>query len=216
MTRKLRLPDSAALSGGSGKMEAPSAARNIGPILETLSPFVPQKGRALELAAGTGQHAVAFARAFPGLHWQPTEPDAQRRASITAWAAEAALPNLAAPIALDACAPGWAKDHGPVDLLYLVNLLHLISEAEMSVLLDEAAQVLAPRGLFALYGPFLRDGLPVSDGDAAFDASLRAQDPLIGYKDIGTIVQVFEVLGCTVDLRAMPANNILALIRPRV
>lgn len=194
-------------------MEAPSAARNIGPILEVLREVVPTEGRALEIASGTGQHAVAFAGAFPGLIWQPTDLDAGRLASIAAWRAEAGLANLRAPIALDACAPGWASRLGPVDFLYLVNLTHLISDAELAVLLDEAAQALAPGGLFALYGPFLRGGIATSDGDVVFDASLRAQDPDIGYKDLSVIEDVFGVLGYSVEIIEMPANNVMALIR---
>ncbi len=213
MSRKLHLPDSAALVGASAKMEAPSAARNIGPILQVLGPVVPREGRALEIASGTGQHAVASAEAFAGLIWQPTDVDAARLASIAAWRAEAGLANLLAPIALNACAPGWGRRLGPVDFLYLVNLTHLISDAELAVLLDEAAQVLAPGGVFALYGPFLRDGIATSDGDVAFDASLRAQDPDIGYKDLSVIEDVFGVLGYSVEVIQMPANNVMALIR---
>lgn len=197
----------------SAKMDAPAATRNIAPILEVLLPQVPQKGRALEIASGTGQHAVAFARAFPQLQWQPTDVDPERLASIAGWRAEASAPNLLPPLPLNACLPGWARRHGPVDLLYLVNLTHLISDADLAVLLDEAAQVLAPGGLFALYGPFLRDGIATSDGDLAFDTSLRAQDREIGYKDIAVIHDVMGALGLSVEVREMPANNVMALIR---
>lgn len=195
------------------KMDAPAAARNIAPILEVLLPVVPQKGRALEIASGTGQHAVAFAQAIPQLQWQPTDVDPERLASIAAWRAGVDAPNLLSPFPLNACQPGWARRHGPVDLLYLVNLTHLVSDVDFAVLLDEVAQVLAPGGLFALYGPFLRGGIATSDGDLAFDTSLRAQDPEIGYKDIAVIHDVMGALGLSVEVHEMPANNVMALIR---
>lgn len=197
----------------SAKMDAPAATRNIAPILEALSPLIPPKGRALEIASGTGQHAVAFARAFPQLQWQPTDMASERLASIAAWRTEAEAPNLLSPLPLNACQSGWARRLGPVDFLYLVNLTHLISDADFAVLLDEAAQVLAPGGLFALYGPFLRNGVATSEGDLAFDSSLRAQDPDIGYKDIAVIHDVMGALGLRVEMREMPANNVMALIR---
>lgn len=212
MIRRLHLPDSAAPVEGA-KLYAPSAARNLEAIRAVLVEHAPREGRALELASGTGEHIVEFAAALPGLHWQPTEPVALRRASIDARVAEAGLGNLAPAVELDACAPGWAMAQGPLDLVLLVNLLHLISDAEMAVLLDEAAQVLAPGGVFAVYGPFLRDGVATSDGDAAFDASLRAQDGAIGYKDLDAVATVLDVLGLRVRLREMPANNVMILAR---
>ncbi len=216
MSRKLSLPDSPALGAQAGKLDAPSARRNLEPLLAALAGRLPEEGRALELASGTGQHVVAFARAHPGLHWTPSDVEMARLASIAAWAEEAGLPNLAGPVRLDACAEGWAARRGPVDVLVLVNLLHLISDAEMAVLLDEAEQALAPGGVFALYGPFLRGGVATSAGDAAFDASLRAQDPAIGYKDAQDVADVAGALGLAVERVEMPANNLLFLLRKPV
>jgi SAM-dependent methyltransferase len=146
------------------------------------------------------------------LIWQPTDPDASRRASITAWAAEAGGPNILPPLHLDAARPGWAADHGPADLIVLVNLLHLISAPEALTVLSEAARALAPGGTFALYGPFLRDGRPTSEGDARFDASLRAQDPAIGYKDLADVTAILTGAGLVLaDTVEMPANNLLLI-----
>ena len=111
---------------------------------------------------------------------------------------------------LDAARPGWAGDHGPADLVVLVNLLHLISAPEAETLLHEVAKVLAPCGIFTLYGPFLRDGEATSEGDAAFHASLRAQDSAIGYKDvIDTCATLVRAGLAHVETVAMPANNLL-------
>ena len=200
---------SVAEPGADARLSAPSALRNAGPITALLRAHAPAEGRALEIASGTGQHVLAFARAFPGLTWQPTEIAAERRASIDAWAATEGLPNIRAAIALDATAPGWANEHGGQDLVVLVNLLHLISTQEARTIIAEVARALAPGGRFVLYGPFLRDGEATSEGDASFDASLRASDPDVGYKDDFTTIDWLHEAGLTlVDVVEMPANNL--------
>ncbi len=124
-----------------------------------------------------------FAKAMPGLVWQPTDVDAARRSSVDAHAAVAGLDNLRPAIALDATAPGWGAAHAGQDLIVLVNLLHLISEAEARTLIAEVAQALAPGGIFVLYGPFLRDGETTSEGDSDFPrepARARSRNRLQG------------------------------------
>ncbi|RKF13795.1 DUF938 domain-containing protein [Roseovarius spongiae] len=215
MTQR-RLPPTASIAqdSGDGRLFAPSAARNAGAILAVLADRLPAQGRALELAAGTGQHAAHFAAALPGWRWRPSEPDPTRRASIDAYARAAALANVAPAIALDATAPGWGAAHGGQDLVLLVNLLHLISDAEAATLLTEARAALAPGGLLAIYGPFLRGGGTTSEGDARFHASLRASDPMIGYKDAEAVAEHLRALGLDVEDRVvMPANNLFLFAR---
>jgi SAM-dependent methyltransferase len=208
--RRLDLPDAAGDAGADARISAPSALRNRDLICDQLVRLAPERGRALEIASGTGEHVVRFAAAMPGLVWQPTDPDPSRRASIAAWVADAGLSNIRPALDLDAARPGWAAAHGPADLIVLVNLLHLISKPEADTVLTEIAAALAPAGVFALYGPFLRDGEATSDGDAAFDASLRAQDPAIGYKDVIDTCAHLVAAGLRhVETRAMPANNLL-------
>ncbi|MBE0452795.1 MAG: DUF938 domain-containing protein [Roseovarius sp.] len=212
MPRRLNLPDTASIAEGAagGKLFAPSAARNADAITETLCAIVPVTGQALELASGTGQHVVAFARAMPGLVWQPSEIDPARLASIDAYCADAALPNLHPALALDATAPGWGAAHRGQALVVVVNLLHLISAPEAQTLINETAGALAPGGHFTLYGPFLREGRATSEGDARFHASLVAQDPEIGYKDVAQVTGWLDAAGLTPQApRAMPANNLL-------
>jgi SAM-dependent methyltransferase len=216
MTRRLNLPDSASVArpGEGGKLCAPSAERNAGPICDLVERYGPPRGRALELASGTGQHAVALAHRLPDLDWQPTEIDEDRRASIRAWAAEAGLPNLRDPVALDAATPGWAAAQGPADLILLVNLLHLIPEAEARTIVAEAGRALAPGGTFILYGPFMRGGELTSEGDRTFHASLKAQDPAIGYKDDFDVADWLHAAGLSLTaLVEMPANNLAFVAR---
>ncbi|WP_412551151.1 DUF938 domain-containing protein [Shimia sp. MIT910701] len=212
MPRRLNLPDSASVAtpDSGGKLFAPSAARNTEPLTKALADFVPSQGRALEIASGTGQHIVSYAKAFPQVMWQPTEIAEDRIASIAAYLAETALTNVETPILLDATAPGWGGTSGPVDLILLSNLLHLISQAEAEVLISESAKTLAPGGSLVIYGPFSRDGVLVSDGDVQFDQSLRAQDPEIGYKS-DVAIQAFGASCGLMPNKAieMPANNLL-------
>lgn len=196
------------------KLFAPAAARNVGPLGDLLALIAPPRGRALEIASGTGQHIVDFAARLPGLTWQPTEPDAARRASIDARAAEAGLTNLAPAIALDATAPGWGAAHGPRDLILLANLLHLISAPEAEILIREAAAALAPGGLFVIYGPFMRAGELTSDGDREFHARLTAEDPEIGYKDDFDTMDMLQNAGLEMaQVVEMPANNLALVAR---
>lgn len=207
---KLALPDSGAQPDAAGRITAASASRNAAPILALLQAVLPEEGRLLEIASGTGQHARAFTEGLPGWHWQPTDVTAERFASITAWAEGA--PRIAPPRLLDAAQPGWAAAWGPWDAVLLVNLLHLIPEAGAAAVLAGIAAALAPTGRALVYGPFLRDGQPTSPGDAAFDASLRAQDPAIGYKDQAWVAAQLAALGCGVEWHEMPANNLAAVI----
>lgn len=209
MTRKLTLPD-APRSGDDLRMSAPSARRNMDPILEVLRAHAPATGRVLEIAAGTGEHAVAFSRAFPGLDWQPTDLDPDRLASIEAWRQADGPANLRPPLTLNAAAEGWHATHGPADMILLVNLLHLISDAEAETVLAGITRALAPAGKAFLYGPFLRDGEATSEGDATFHASLRAQDAAIGYKDIAWVRD--RLAPMKTETLEMPSNNLMIIV----
>ncbi|TNJ47816.1 DUF938 domain-containing protein [Phaeobacter sp. B1627] len=196
-----------------GKLFAPSAARNLSALLEVVTAHAPARGRALEIASGTGQHVVGLARALPQIDWQPSDVDPTRRASIDAHATEAALANVAQAAAIDATSVGWGAVLGPFDLIVLSNLLHLISAAEADTLLSESAQALTPGRPMVIYGPFRRDGRLTSAGDAQFDAALRAHDPEIGYKDVAEIAS--RAAACRLELTAqidMPANNLCLIL----
>lgn len=214
-----RLPPSASVAAPQDgeKLHAPAAARNADHICALLQDHAPKAGHALELASGTGQHIVRFAADLPALHWHPSEIDPVRRASIDAYAAEAALPNIAPALPLDATAPGWGARAHPMDLVVLINLLHLITIAAAHTLITEVGRALGPDGVLMLYGPFRRQGVLTSDGDARFDAELRAADPAIGYKDDLEIAAWLRDAGVVaLQIVEMPANNLAFIARKSV
>lgn len=196
-----------------GRLNAPAALRNRDALtraLEGVAADLPAGARALEIASGTGQHVIRFAPAMPDILWQPSDPDPDRRASIRAWAQADPSPNIAPPISLDACTAGWAAEHADYDLVFLANLLHLVNEPAARACLTEIAKALRPGGRAAVYGPFLRDGQTTSEGDAAFDASLRAGGQGAGYKDVEWACDIWRDAGLQVaPPTAMPANNLL-------
>ncbi|MGB5558046.1 MAG: DUF938 domain-containing protein [Paracoccaceae bacterium] len=213
-SRRLNLPDSASLadSGADGRMYAPSAARNVAAILEVVQRCAPATGTALEIASGTGEHMVQFASALPGLIWQPSDIDDGRLASIRAWTS--GIANVREPIRLDATAPGWAQGLAPPDLIFLSNLLHLISEDEADTVVSGAARLLAPGGTMLIYGPFRRGADFASEGDRRFHADLTAQDPAIGYKSVQTVEGWQAAAGLhELSVIRMPASNLILLAR---
>ena len=192
---------------------APAAARNREPIFNVLREWLPQPGRVLEVASGTGEHAVWFSGAMPGITWQPTDRDAEALASIAAWRAGAALTNLLPPLHLDASDPGsWPV--GPVDAVVSINMIHIAPWAATLGLMAGAARVLGPGGLALLYGPFREGGAHTAPSNAAFDASLQARDPAWGVRDLGAVAAVAAAHGMALAARvAMPANNLILVFR---
>lgn len=195
------------------KQFSPSAARNTEPILAALRPRLPASGRALEIASGTGQHIAAFASAFPGLEWTPSDPDPTARASIAAHVAEAELANLHAPLDLDVVDPSWpeAVEVG-LDVMVAVNLLHISPWGATLGLLSGAGRLLAPDGRLFIYGPFSRSGDYLSQSNVQFDAALRHRDPSWGLRDVHDVAAAARAKGLGLaEVIAMPANNLLLM-----
>ncbi|SFT00977.1 Protein of unknown function [Sulfitobacter marinus] len=214
MTPKLPPSASVALPAGDAKLHAPAADRNRAALVELLGNHAPRHGQALEIASGTGQHISAFATAFPDLHWQPTEPDAARRASIDAYTAQSLAKNVAPAVPLDATQAGWHAQFAAQNLIFLSNLLHLIPTDAAQRLIVGAALATAPGGCFILYGPFRRTGQLTSEGDATFDRELREADPSIGYKDTTDVTTWLSNAGLSpINQVEMPANNLAFIAR---
>ena len=209
MTRHLPPTANIAEQMQDGLLVAPSASNNMGLISQVLRDIAPKQGRAVELASGTGQHCVAFAKTCPALTWVPTDIDNARLASIGIYVSEAQLDNLTLPVRLDATQAGWSTSTGPLDMIVLVNLLHLISEAEARIVINEVAKALAPSGVFLLYGPFMRGGELTSEGDERFHENLVNTDAEIGYKDDFDVIEWAQTAGLNAaQILEMPANNL--------
>lgn len=197
------------------KERAPAAERNAEPIRAVLARALPPAGLVLEVASGTGQHAVHMARAFPQLTWQPSDPDPLARASIAAWREEAGLDNLLPALALDAAAEDWPI--AAADAVVCINMIHIAPWATALGLLRGAARLLPAGGLLYLYGPYRFAGQFTAPSNAAFDASLRARDPAWGVRDLDEeIAPAAAAAGFELaELVAMPANNHSLLFRRR-
>jgi hypothetical protein len=169
------------------KRTSPAALANLRPLLAALREVLPAGGTLLEVGSGTGEHAVAIARAFPGLTVQPSDPDPEARASIAAWAAEAHLPNLAPPLDLDLLAPTWTGR--AADALLCVNVLHVAPEGAGESLVAGAARMLAPGAPLVVAGPFSRRGATLRGRLARFDRELRAADPSLGVRELDALLE---------------------------
>lgn len=186
------------------KQYAPAAARNREPIREVLARVLPAHGLVLTIAEGTGEHAVYFAKAFPALTWQPTDLDDTALASIEAHRAEAQLPNLRAPLQLDATAQTWPIDHA--DALTCINMIHIAPwEAALGVFAG-AQRLRVP--LLYFYGPYRFGGKFTAPSNEAFDHSLRSRDPSWGVRDLREIEAAARQHSYSLtEIVAMPANN---------
>ncbi len=187
---------------------SPSAERNREPILSVLKRVLPERARVLEIASGSGEHAVFAARAIPGLSWQPSDPDAGARDSIAAWIAHEGLANVAPPLAIDVCAADWNAG-GPFDAVLAINMIHIAPWEATAGLFAGAARVLAPGGIVFLYGPYKREGRHTAPSNAAFEEWLKAQDPAFGVRDLDDVAREAARHGFSLrEIVEMPANNL--------
>jgi SAM-dependent methyltransferase len=195
------------------RQHAPATARNRDAILAVLREVLPAAGTVLEIASGTGEHAVHFARALPGLTWQPSDPSAEARASIAAWAAAEGVTNVLPPLALDAAALDWPV--GSADALVCINMVHISPWHATEGLIRGAARLLPPAGPLVLYGPYRRAGRELEPSNAAFDADLRRRNPTWGLRLLEDLVDLAEMEGFALsNVIEMPANNLIVVLRP--
>jgi Protein of unknown function (DUF938) len=189
------------------RRQAPAAARNAEPIGDVLAKWLPKQGLVLEIASGTGEHALAFALRFPMLEWQPSDPDPEALASIAAWE-EGGPANLRPPLRLDVCERDWPV--GEADAILCINMVH-ISPWEASLgLIDGAAKLLAPGAPLILYGPWLEADIEAAPSNLGFDQSLKARDSRWGLRLKEDFAAQAALRGLVLAGReAMPANNIM-------
>lgn len=184
---------------------AESCVQNRDPILAVLRQVFADRSHVLEIASGTGQHAVYFGAALPHLTWQTSELP-ENHAGIRLWLAEADLPNVRAPLALDVNDPVWPIDR--TDAIFNANTVHIIGWPAVEHLFAGIGRVLAPGGKLAIYGPFNYGGRYTSDSNARFDAWLKARDPASGVRDFEALDALARGQGlCLLADHAMPSNN---------
>jgi hypothetical protein len=191
-------------------LSAPAAERNREPIAQVLERVLPEHGVVLELASGTGQHAVHFAARLPGLVWQPSDVDPIALASIGAWVDEAALRNLRGPLAIDVRSQTWPIDR--TDAVVCINMLHISEWECCDAVFSGAARLGA--SVVALYGPYRIRGRPTAASNEQFDRSLRDSNPAWGVRRLADVEAVALEHGYALDeIVDMPANNVTVVFR---
>lgn len=203
------------VEGGSGeKRHAPATLRNRDAIAAVLADWLPAAGTVLEIASGSGEHAVHFAGSFPALTWQPSDPDPDALTSIVAWSGEAAAANILPPLQLDAVTPDWPVARAAAILC--INMVHISPWEATLGLFVGAARLLPPGAPLILYGPYVEADVPTAESNRTFDASLRARNPAWGLRDTAVVAAAAEQAGFGLAARrAMPANNLMLLFRRR-
>jgi SAM-dependent methyltransferase len=196
------------------RQHAPSAERNREPILAVLKRVLPATGTVLEIASGTGQHAIHFAAALPHLVWQPSDLDDEARASIAAWTAHSGLDNVRPPLALDVRDASWGIEAAAA--IVCINMIHISPWASAQALIGGAGRLLGPGGVLFLYGPYRRGGAHTAPTNAAFDEQLQRRNPAWGVRDMEAVVALADAAGFDADEPVeMPANNFSLVFRKR-
>lgn len=192
---------------------APATMRNREPLLEVLRDALPSSGTVLEIASGTGEHAVYFAPRLAPRGWLPSDIDPLALESIAAWRALQPAENLLPPVRLDTLAPAWPPELCPpspaINAIVAINLIHIAPWAVCLGLLAGATRILPAGGVLILYGPFRQGGRHTAPSNAAFDETLRAQNPAWGVRDLEAAAHAAASSGLSLtDTRVMPANNL--------
>lgn len=197
-----------------GGLHSASTDRNREPILEILRRVLPPEGVVLEIASGTGEHVAFFARALPGLRWQPSDPARVHRESVRAWSAASGSTNIAPPVALDVEDSPWPVTG--VDAILNINMIHISPWSAAEALFRGAGLLLPPNGVLFLYGPYKRGGQHTAESNQRFDERLRAEDPRWGVRNLEDVVASAGQAGfVSPEVVEMPANNLSLVFHKR-
>jgi SAM-dependent methyltransferase len=196
------------------RRSAPHVARNAAPIADVLRDVLPERGLVLEIASGTGEHALHFARNFPNLVWQPSDPDPVALRSIEAWRHEAGLVNLLPVLALDVREAEWPVDEA--DAVLAINMVHISPWSATEDLLRGAGRLLRQGAPLYFYGPYRQAGIATAPSNEAFDVSLRSRNAEWGLRNVEDVAAAGEAHGLGLDrIVPMPANNLSIVFRKR-
>lgn len=191
---------------------APATLRNRDAIVAVLQDVLPDTGTVLEIASGTGEHAVYFGEKFPDMTWQPSDPDPEGCRSIAAWTKRAGASNVLPPLQLDALDPAW--DIAKSAAILCINMVHIAPWEASIGLFDKATKLLEPGSTFFLYGPYFQGDAPTAQGNRDFDHSLKSRDLRWGIREVDDMDALAQKNGFTrTDLIEMPANNLSLLYR---
>ncbi|MEO0440729.1 MAG: DUF938 domain-containing protein [Pseudomonadota bacterium] len=199
-------------NGPNAQRHAPATLRNRDAIVEVLRDILPDRGTILEIASGTGEHAVYFSRTFPNLTFQPSDPDLENHQSISAWTAREERLNILPPLALDALHSEWNVAE-PAAIL-CINMLHIAPWEASIGLFEKASRLLKPGAPFYLYGPYFQADVPPTEGNLAFERSLKSRNLQWGIRDVADMDALAAQNGFRREsLIDMPANNISLIYR---
>jgi Protein of unknown function (DUF938) len=191
---------------------ASATERNRDFILDVLRDVLPTTGVILEIASGSGEHIVHFARNFPSLVFQPSDPEPEALLSVAAWVEAAQVTNVRAPIVLDA-----SRSHWPIasaDGIICINMVHISPWDATVGLIRGAAATLPPGSPLYLYGPYKRKGFATAPSNQAFDRNLRDRNPAWGLRDLEAVAAIAQSVGFSVPtVTEMPANNLSVVFR---
>jgi hypothetical protein len=198
---------------------APATQRNREPILEVLQRTLPSTGTILEIASGTGEHAVFFAPQLPGRKWLPTDINYLSLVSISAWLKHSPSDNIYPPILLDVCANIWSIEQekqylDEITAIVSINMIHIAPWAACLGLMAGAGRILPENGILYLYGPFKQNGQHTAPSNAAFDEWLKSQNPEWGVRDLEEVIAVAKMQNLHwCETVSMPANNLSVIFQ---
>lgn len=200
------------------KKHAPATNRNREPILNVLKDCLPPEGTILEVASGTGQHAIYFIKQLPNPYWQPTDPDEMSRKSISAWWWEVQLNDILPPMDLNAQDSVWPVEQEelpqPISSVVCINMIHISPWESAIGLMKGAARILPKDGILYLYGPYKIDGQHTAPSNELFDVSLRDQNAEWGIRDLTDVKKIALENGLSfVKSVDMPANNLSVIFK---
>jgi hypothetical protein len=191
---------------------APSVARNREAIRGVLREILPHSGDVLEIASGSGEHVVFFARAFPDLRFHPSDPDEAARRSVAAWSADSGLDNIAPPRALDVARSDWGIERA--DAILCINMIHISPWRCCEGLIAGAGERLSRGAPLFLYGPYKRNGAHTAPSNVDFDAWLKNKNSEYGVRDLEAVIALAQTAGFDApDVIDMPANNFSLVFR---
>ncbi|MBP46557.1 MAG: SAM-dependent methyltransferase [Myxococcales bacterium] len=193
-------------------LDFPATRRNRETIFAVLSSHLPAAGTLLEIASGSGQHAVAISARLPQWQWLPSDAQPAHVQSINAWREQLGPSNCAEALLLDVHDQPWPVSE--LDAIFCANMIHVAPWSAAKALLSGAAAALRPQGQLFVYGPFIQAAVPTAPSNLAFNADLQVQDPTWGIRDLDEIEREAQQVGLQLqEVTAMPANNLTVIFR---